>query len=102
MIADRNSIDYKIAMDNLHWMENVVPMTRSERLSLRTWVSQGNDIESNPWDYRDPDGMQLNYLQAFRLEHGYSGGPWDNWKGPETQLFWDNELKKFISRNDYC
>ena len=102
MKIDRSTIDYKISMDNLRWMEEVVPMTRSERLSLRSWVMQGNDIESNPWDLRDLDGMQLNYLEAFRLENGYSFGPWDYWRGPENQLFWDDEHKTFISRNDYC
>ena len=33
MKVDRSSLDYKISMDNLRWMEDVVPMTRSERLS---------------------------------------------------------------------
>ena len=71
MKIDRSTIDYKISMDNLRWMEDIVPMTRSERLSLRSWVMQGNDIDSNPWELRDLDGMQLNYLEAFRLENGY-------------------------------
>lgn len=102
MKIDKSSIDYKITMDNLRWIEDVVPMTRSERISLRTWVRQGHDFESNPWDYRDLDGMQLNYLQAFRLEYGYSQGPWDHWRGPQNHLFWDNERKTFISREDYC
>lgn len=102
MKIDRNTIDYKISMDNLRWMEAIVPMTLSERLSLRSWVMQGNDIESNPWDYLDFDEMQLNYLEAFLLENGYSSGPWDYWRGPENQPFWDNEHKTFISRNDYC
>lgn len=70
MKIDRSTIDYKISMDNLRWMEDVVPMTRSERQSLRSWVMRGNDIDSNPWDLRDPDGTQLNYLEAFRLENG--------------------------------
>lgn len=83
-------------------MEDCVPMTKTERNCLRKWVRQGHDPETNPWNYLDSDGYQMNYLQAFRLEYGYSSGPWDYWKGPDTQLFWDNELKTFISRDDYC
>ena len=70
MKIDRSTADYKVNMDDLRWMEDFVPMTRSERLSLRSCVKQGNDIDSNPWDLRDLDGMQLNYLEAFRLENG--------------------------------
>ena len=98
----RNTIDYQITMDNLRWIEDVIPMTRSERRSLRSWVIDGHEIDSNPWEYRDECGILLPYLQAFRLKYGYSGGPWDHWKGPETQLFWDNDRKTFISRDDYC
>ena len=98
----RNTIDYQITMDNLRWIDDVIPMTRSERRSLHAWVRDGNDIDSNPWEYYDECGMLLPYLQAFRLKYGYSGGPWDHWKGPETQLFWDNDRKTFISRDDYC
>lgn len=98
----KKSFDYQITMDNLRWIDDVIPMTRPERRSLHAWVIDGNDIDSNPWDYRDEYGMPLSYLQAFRLKYGYSGGPWDHWKGPENQLFWDNDNKKFISRDDYC
>ena len=32
----RNTIDYQITMDNLRWIEDVIPMTRSEHRSLRS------------------------------------------------------------------
>lgn len=81
MIADRRSMEYQTNLAELHEMEFSVPMTAPERTSIRKWVKAGHEIESNPWDLRDSDGCQLNYLQAFRLEYGYSFGPWDAWKG---------------------
>ena len=77
MIYDRHSIDYQLNLYALHEMERIVPMTLPERFLIRSWVKKGHDIASNPWDCRDSDGCQLNYLQAFRLENGYSYGPWD-------------------------
>ena len=97
----KNTIDYQITMDNLRWIDDVVPMTRPERRSLHAWVIDGHDIDSNPWNYLDECGMQLPYLQAFRLKYGYSGGPWDHWKGPDTQLFWDDERKTFTPLGNY-
>ncbi len=83
MMHDKHSIDYQINLYALHEMEEVVPMTLHERNHLRSWVRSGHEIDSNPWNYLDSDGMPLNYLQAFRLEFGYTAGPWDAWKGPQ-------------------
>ena len=66
MRADKDSIDYQVNLVALQEMEEVVPMTLRERCCLRKWVRQGNEVESNPWNYMDSDGMPLNYLQAFR------------------------------------
>ena len=92
---DRYSIDYQINIQSLEEMEEVVPMTIGERGALRQWVRQGHELDSNPWNYSDADGYPLNYLQAFRLNHGYLSGPWDDWKGPETQPMWDENGKQF-------
>ena len=92
---DRLSIDYQVNILALEEMESIVPMTTRERNSLRKWVRKGHELESNPWDYTDGEGYLLNYLQAFRLKYGYSSGPWDYWKGPATQLLWDNDDKCF-------
>ena len=97
---DRYSIDYQINLQALEEMEAIVPMTVVERSALRKWVRQGHEIESNPWGYSDSDGYPLNYLQAFRLTYGYSSGPWDYWKGPETQLLWDESAKCFRSMEE--
>ena len=102
MKLDKASIDYQMNLAELHEMEVCVPMTLTERLAIRKWVHDGNNVESNPWDYRDGDEAQLNFLQAFRLEFGYSSGPWDYWKGPDSQPLWNDKLKCFLSRDDYC
>ena len=100
MIYDKNSIDYQVNIWALHEMEEIVPMTLYERKCIRKWVRTGHEIESNPWDYTDSDGLPLNYLQAFRLKYGFSSGPWDSWKGPEHQPLWCDELKCFIPKDE--
>ena len=87
MIPDRHSVDYQINLETLHEMEELVPMTLYERNSLRSWVHSGHDPEANPWGYFDADGELLNFIQAFRLEHGYSKGPWDYWKGLDIPFY---------------
>lgn len=102
MRYDKNSIDYHINMEAFHEMEDCVPMTKPERNALRLWVKKGFDLDTNPWDYTGSDGMLLNYLQAYRLEYGYLNGPWDYWKGPDTQTYWDDTQKCFIPKDDFC
>ena len=96
----KHSIDYEINMEALHEMETFVPMTQPERIALRRWVKNGHDIETNPWNYYDEDAYPLNYLRAYRLEHGYSSGPWDYWKGPEDQWHWDREKRCFSPEDE--
>ena len=98
----KKSIDYQINMAAFQEMDECVPMTKPERDALRYWVIKGYDVETNPWDYVDSDGEPLNYIQAYRLKYGYSSGPWDYWKGPDRQPYWDNETHSFISKEDYC
>ena len=86
MRFEKKSIDYQLNMEAFYEMDECVPMTKSERNALRSWVKQGNDIETNPWEFADSDGWPLNYLQAYRLKHGYSSGPWDYWKGLKINL----------------
>ena len=102
MRYDKKSADYHVNMFAFHEMDECVPMTKPERDSLRNWAKKGYDIDTNPWDYLDADGMPLNYLQAYRLHYGYSSGPWDYWKGPESQTYWDDTLKCFIPKDDFC
>jgi hypothetical protein len=102
MMYDKKSIDYQINLETLKEMEECVPMTKKERDCLRKWVCEGHDPDTNPWDYFDSDGLPLNYLQAFRLEFGYSSGPWDYWKGPEHQTYWSEDLKCFLSKDELC
>lgn len=96
----KKSIDYQVNMETLREMEEFIPMTKYERDALRSWAKQGYDVETNPWGYADSYGGLLNYLQAYRLEYGYSSGPWDYWRGPEDQPLWDETTKCFLPRED--
>lgn len=100
MKYDRHSADYQVNMEALWELENCVPMTRPERDAVRRWVMRGYELESNPWDYKDADGWSLNFLQAYRLHFGYSSGPWDSWLGPDSQRFWDDTLKRYVSKDE--
>lgn len=100
MRYQKNTIDYEINRESLREMELVVPMTKPERQAIRRWVNRGYDIESNPWNACDSDGESLNYLRAYRLEHGYSSGPWDTWKGPDTQWYWNADKHCFEPDDD--
>lgn len=99
-MIDRKSMDYQNNLIALEEMEKLVPMTRQERDCLRIWVHMGHEAESNPWHYLDGDGLQLNFLEAFRLRYGYSSGPWDYWKGPEFELLWDSLTKRLYSHKE--
>ena len=98
----KNSIDYQINVEAFHEMEHCVPMTTPERDALRNWDKKGYDLDPNPWNLFDSDDLPLNYLQAYRLEFGYSSGPWDYWKGPDTQTYWDESRKCFIPKDEFC
>jgi len=97
---NKNSLEYQVNRQTLYEMEECIPMTRRERNCLRKWVRKGYAPDINPWDYYDSEGYPLNYLKAFRLEYGYSSGPWDYWKGPENQTYWCEDLKCFLSQGE--
>ena len=80
MRYQRDSDDFKINRVACREMEEVVPMTSIERSQLRHWVLTGHDLDSNPWDYFEPDRSPMNYLKALRIRCGYSHGPWDSWE----------------------
>lgn len=101
MRFQKKSLDYQLNMEAFHEMDECVPMTKSERDALRSWAQKGNDIETNPWEFADSDGWPLNYLQAYRLKHGYSSGPWDDWRGKDDCPNWANTTKCFLPDEDY-
>ncbi len=94
LIYKRNSIDFKVNLAALHEMEEVVPMTAQERRFLRNWALAGHDVESNPWNYFEPDYSEMNYLKARRIMFGSSHGPWDSWEY-DTPTIWHKETKFF-------
>lgn len=94
----RGSIDYAVNVESLRKMEEVVPMTSYERSRLRNWVKDGHDVESNPWNFLNDDGSDMNYLKAFRIRFGYSHGPWDSW---EYSVPWKIDSSgRFLIEND--
>lgn len=100
MRHDEKAIDHQFNIRALEEMELTIPMTVPERNNLRRWVRQGHEPDSNPWDYRDADGVLLNFLQAFRLRYGYSSGPWDYWRGPEAESLWNEQRRRFCLKDD--
>lgn len=98
---DKNSIDYQVNLESLREMEDLVPMTLNERKAVRRWVRTGNDPETNPWKLLDSDGFQMNFVQALRLQIGYSSGPWDYWKGCEYHARFCNKSKCFVTNDEF-
>ena len=80
MKYQRDSFEFKMNRAAFLEMEAVVPMTSIERSQFKHWVLTGHDLDSNPWDYFEPDGSPMNYLKALRIRCGYSHGPWDSWE----------------------
>ena len=94
----KGSEDYLANLEEMHEMEEDIPMTRFERARLRSWVKDGHDIESNPWDYLNSDSSPMNYLKALRIRYGVSHGPWDSW---EFEVPWKWDLSgRFLIEND--
>ena len=75
----KHSLDYEFNLECLHEIEESVPMTLHERECLRGWAKSGHPVDSNPWNYCEGDGIQLNYLLAFRLHYGFPSRTWDTW-----------------------
>ena len=96
MMIDKKSIEYQLNKVALREMEEVVPMTLSERTAIRNWVRCGHEVESNPWGYYDADGCPMNYLQAYRIKFGYLSGPWDYWHGSGDSGFWSDNRRSLI------
>ena len=81
MIYQTNTFEFKMNRAAFREMEEVVPMTSVERSQVSKWVLHGHDLDSNPWDYFEPDdGSPMNFLKALRIRYGYSHGPWDSWE----------------------
>ena len=80
MTYQKDSFEFKMNRAAFREMEQVVPMTSIERSQFLYWILIGHDLDSNPWDYFEPDGSPMNFLKARRIRYGYSHGPWDSWE----------------------
>ena len=68
MIYQNNTFEYRMNLAAFRDLEEA------------HWILTGHDLDSNPWDYFEPDGSPMNYLKALRIRCGYSHGPWDSWE----------------------
>jgi len=65
MKQEENSFGRELCLEEMHEMEETIPMTLSERNRVRKWVYSGHTVRENPWRYKDSDGYELNYLDAY-------------------------------------
>ncbi|MDO4978488.1 MAG: hypothetical protein Q4E53_14660 [Eubacteriales bacterium] len=100
MKYQKKSLDYQLNMEAFHEMDEHIPMIKSERDALRSWVKQGHDIDSNPWNLTDNLDGPLNYLHAYRIKNGYPSGPWDDWERPGDRRCWDLSRKSFYTKEE--
>ena len=97
MIYAKGSSEYDMNFASLREMEEAIPMTLSERSRLHWWAKRGNDINTNPWKFFEPDGLPMNFLKAFRIQFGAPPGPWDSWEY-ETYMIPDGSGKHLFSK----
>lgn len=62
---DDRKIWHDIHLEELNETENIVPMTTPDRNRLRRWVYSGHSVDTNPWNYLDDDGNEMNYIEAL-------------------------------------
>jgi len=57
---------HAIHLEELHEMEEFIPMTLMERNRLRNWVYSGHSVNENPWHNKDSMGYEMNYVDGYR------------------------------------
>lgn len=95
----KQSPEYEVNLEAYREMREYVPMTKSEVHRLSSWVKAGYDLDTNPWNYFHENGEPLCFLEAYRLEYGYSSGPWDNWRGRDGYSVFHADDAVFILKN---
>ena len=63
-----SSLEKQLMLEQLSEYESLYHLTRQERLQLHRWVRNGNDINSNPWNYECGDGWKLDFICALRMD----------------------------------
>ena len=97
MTYRKGSSDFSLNLVALSEMEEIVPMTSFERAYIRAWVKSGHDLDSNPWNYLESDGVPMNYLKAYRIRYGASHGTWDHWEFDQSWIL-DESSSTIIPR----
>jgi len=54
--------------EQLRECESYDSLSLSKRNRLLLWLKHGNDLNSNPWGYRYPDGWEMDYITALQLD----------------------------------
>lgn len=57
-----------VLMEQLRECSAYRSLSPSERDDLLLWLKLGNDLNSNPWGCHYPDGWQMDYITALRLD----------------------------------
>lgn len=73
------TLEQDIRLEELHEMEEFIPMTAPERNRIRKWVYSGHSVDSNPWHYKDAYGYELNYLDGY---HRHLAEKWGDYYRP--------------------
>lgn len=63
-------LEKQLMLEQLSEYESQYHLTRQERQQLRRWVRDGNDINSNPWNYEYDDGWKMDFICALRTDEG--------------------------------
>lgn len=83
MKRKKDTLARYICLEELHEMEELIPMTLLERNKVRQWVYSGHSVSENPWRYHDEEGYELNYLDAY---HHHLAQKWGDFYRPFYQV----------------
>lgn len=73
------TLEQDIRLEELHEMEEFIPMTTPERNRVRKWVYSGHSVNSNPWHYKDVHGYEMDYLDGY---HRHLAEKWGEYYRP--------------------
>lgn len=99
MKQKRNTLDHSLCLEELHEMEEFIPMTLPERERVRKWVYSGHSVSENPWKYRDRYGFELNYLDAY---HKHLECKWGEFYHPFYKVIRTTEERPETYEGECC
>ena len=94
-----NTLDHSLCLEELHEMEEFIPMTLPERERVRKWVYSGHSVSENPWKYRDRYGFELNCLDAY---HKHLECKWGEFYHPFYKVIRTTEERPETYEGECC